>query len=248
MKIKCISCDALARPVYHCAARSPHTIDITLISLGQHIKPKQLGLSLQTEIDRVDGRAYDAVVLCYGLCGQATAGLQARDLPLVIPRAHDCITLYLGDRAAYQAHQKQHPGTLWYSKDYIERGSGSEELAPLGAAMDMNSQESYDACVKQFGKERADTLMKAMGKWLDHYERAVFIDQGLGDHTAELAKTREEAAGKGWRFEIIPGNLRLIEQLLSGQWDEEDFLVVRPGQKITMGFGEKILTAADQAP
>jgi hypothetical protein len=31
------------------------------------------------------------VVLAYGLCGGATAGLRAGSIPLVVPRAHDCI-------------------------------------------------------------------------------------------------------------------------------------------------------------
>ena len=55
------------------------------------------------------------------MCGTATVGLTARHAPLVLPRAHDCITLYLGSRQRYNEEFMRHPGTYWYSVDYMER-------------------------------------------------------------------------------------------------------------------------------
>ena len=69
MKLKCISCDALARQVYLCAAGSPHLIDVELVSMGQHIKPKELNKTLQDRIDSVTDKTYNSILLCYGLCG-----------------------------------------------------------------------------------------------------------------------------------------------------------------------------------
>ena len=34
MRLKVIGCDSLARLVYHCAAHSPHTVDVMLFPLG----------------------------------------------------------------------------------------------------------------------------------------------------------------------------------------------------------------------
>ena len=65
------------------------------------------------------GKGYDAVVMVYGLCGRATAGITARDVPVVIPRAHDCITLFLGSRARYSEQHENQPGTYWYSPEII---------------------------------------------------------------------------------------------------------------------------------
>lgn len=50
---------------------------------------------------------------------------------LVIPRAHDCITLYLGSRQRYLEQFNARPGTYWYSLDYLERYSGDKRLALL---------------------------------------------------------------------------------------------------------------------
>ena len=68
----------------------------------------------------------------YGLCGQATAGLTAAGLPVVVPRAHDCITLFLGSRREYQHQFEDFPGTYWYAQDYVERDDGSGRRACAG--------------------------------------------------------------------------------------------------------------------
>jgi len=91
MRIKCIGCDALARVIYLCAAQSPHLVDVTLLRLGLHRKPADLQVRLQREIDNVtqerleNGLTYDAIVMVYGLCGRSTAGIVARDIPVIIP-------------------------------------------------------------------------------------------------------------------------------------------------------------------
>src|SRR5512145_92654 len=100
MKMKALTCDALARPVYWAAAHSPHTVDVELLRFGLHTRPNELHNRLQAHIDAAP-HGYDAVILAYGLCGKATAGLKARHTPLVITRAHDCITLFLGSRTRY---------------------------------------------------------------------------------------------------------------------------------------------------
>src|SRR5512138_2513762 len=133
MRLKCIGCDALARMIYWNAANTPHLVDIEIFRLGLHRKPADLQTRLQQEIDASVGQGYDAIVMAYGLCGRATAGITARDVPVIVPRAHDCITLFLGSRARYKEQHEQQPGTYWYSPDYIERGAQDGALTALGA-------------------------------------------------------------------------------------------------------------------
>jgi hypothetical protein len=133
--------------VYLCAAQSPHIVDVELLRLGLHDEPAYLRDQLQTRIDASTGQGYDAIVLAYGLCGLATAGLMARDIPLVMPRAHDCITLFLGDRARYKDQFENNPGTYWYALDYIERKDGSGTALGLGSNTGTNIHAEYDAYV-----------------------------------------------------------------------------------------------------
>ena len=91
----------LARPLYYLAATSPNIIDIQLVKRSLHDEPNRMRSKLQKKIDLMDNYDYDAVLLGYGLCGNGTVGLQARSLPLIIPRVHDCITLLLGNPNRY---------------------------------------------------------------------------------------------------------------------------------------------------
>jgi hypothetical protein len=223
-----LTCEALARSVYAAAASTPHTVSVRLLEQGLHDHPRNLRIALQTQIDAIEAGAYDAILLAYGLCGLSTAHITARHTPLVLPRAHDCITLYLGSQERYQEEFEQHPGTYWYSVDYMERGGGTA----LGAASLQDNEAQYEAWVRKFGQEAADDLVAEMRRWSQHYTRAVFIDTGLGDteHFEQMA--REKAEREGWIFERKQGNRRLMEMLLRGEWPEPEFLMVPPGYTI----------------
>ena len=157
LRLKCLACEALARIAYLCAAQSPHIVDLTLYEIGLHNRPGELRATLQAAIDNADPDKYDAVVLVYGLCGQATLGLQARRTPVVIPKAHDCITLFLGDRARYKRVFEEEPGTYWYTNDYMERKSNSG--VALGTGLEVDLSAVYDEYVEKYGQDNADYLM-----------------------------------------------------------------------------------------
>lgn len=246
MRLKCIGCDALARVIYLCAAQSPHLVDVTMLRLGLHRKPVDLQERLQHEIDDVtheqheSGLKYDAIVMVYGLCGRSTAGITARDIPIIIPRAHDCITLFLGSRVRYVEEHANKPGTYWYSPDYIERGAQDGTLTALGAADAINIEEEYDQYVAKYGKDNADYLMEVMGAWRSHYQRAAFIDMEIGNSGPVEAKAKEEASRRGWSYERVAGDLVLVRRLLNGDWNE-DFLTLQPGQKLAMAYDERVI-------
>lgn len=241
MKLKCIGCEALARPVYLCAAQSPHIVDVELFRLGLHADPADLRGRLQERITMASGQGYDAIVMAYGLCGKATHGLQAADVPIIIPRAHDCITLFLGDRARYQEQFEACPGTYWYALDYIERRDGSGTALSLGSGMDTDAPSVYDEYVAKYGKDNADYLMEVMGAWQQHYQRAVFIDLGIGDGAAVEDEAQGEADRRGWTYERMVGDMILVRRLLMGEWGPE-FLVVQPGEHIGMTYGYDVIT------
>ncbi len=243
MYLNCLACEALARLVYLAAARSPHTVDVELFRLGWHHDPPLLRTRLQAAIDAAAAdpeRNYDAVVMAYGLCGRATEGLVAREMPLVLPRAHDCITLFLGGRARYAQQFTDYPGTYWYVRDYVERKSGATALS-LGAEGFEDVQEQYDTYVLKYGQDNADYLMEVMGGWREHYNRAAYIDMGVGDSSATEVETRAEADRRGWTFDKLVGDLVLIRRLIDGDWDT-DFLVLQPGEQIKMAYDERVIT------
>jgi hypothetical protein len=244
MRLKCLGCDALARPIYLCAATSPHTVDVTLLRRGLHVHPANLRSCLQAEIDAAN-QDYDAIAMVYGFCGGATAGLVAGKVPLVVPRAHDCITVFLGSRERYQAEFTEHPGTYWYVQDYLERQDNpNEALLGVGAPSDDALQATYDEYVEKYGKNNADYLMEQLGAWLSHYDRAVFIDLEIADATAIEERARAEAQRRGWAFERMTGSLEIVRRLLAAEW-EDDFLVLEPGRQLVMSYDDGVIAAAE---
>lgn len=241
MRIVALTCEVLARAVYLSAATSPNVVDVRLNRRGLHDTPPELRLTLQGEIDAV-GPPYDAVVLAYGLCGGGSAGLRATKVPLVIARAHDCITLFLGDRARYASEAKAHPGTFWYVQDYLERADDGP-FAGLGAASDSAARATHAEYVRLYGPDNADYLMEVMGAWRDHYDRAAFVDTGVGDASATRERARTEAASRDWSFAPIEGSLVLVKRLIDGDWDPRDFLTLKPGESLAMSYDDNVVCA-----
>lgn len=237
-----LTCEALARSVYAAAAESPHTVAVRLYRQGLHNTPKRLRETLQGQIDAIQPGECDAILLAYGICGTSTVGLSCPHTPLVMPRTHDCIALYLGSHARYQQEFDANPGTYWYSLDYMERNEPGSNVA-LGAITLANMDEVYDEYVEKYGKENADYLMEVMGEWGKHYNRAVFIDMGIGDGSQFEQMAQEEAARRGWLFERKQGNQRMIRMLIHGDWAEDEFLVVPPGYRICQTGAEGLIKA-----
>ena len=245
LRILALTCEVLARSVYLCAARSPNIVDVRLNRRGLHDDPPNLRTILQAELDTA-GPPYDAVALAYGLCGGAVAGLKAGTLPLVVPRAHDCITLFLGSRERYLAESSADPGTYWYVQDYLERTDDQSAFGGVGAVSDAAARSTYEEYVEKYGEENAEYLMEVMGSWRSHYDRAAFIDLEVADKlgaAAAEARARHDAEGRGWRFEKLAGELVLIRQLIDAQWDDADMLVLAPGERLAMSYDERVIRA-----
>jgi len=245
VRLLALTCEVLARSVYLCAARSPHAVDVRLNRRGLHDEPPRLRDLLQAEIDGA-GDPYDAVVLAYGLCGGGTAGLRAGTLPLVVPRAHDCITLFLGDRDRYSAEMTGHPGTYWYVQDFLERTDQDSPFAGLGALSDAEARALHAGYAERYGRDNADYLMEALGAWRQHYDRAAYIDMGTGDTLGVAAAetdARLDAERHGWAFERLAGELILVRRLLEGDWDPALFVVVQPGDRLVMSYDEGVVRA-----
>ncbi len=251
LRLLAIACEALARPSYLCAALSPQVVDIRLLRRGLHDTPVTLREQLQAAIDdaAMADPAYDAVILAYGLCGGATAGIAATALPVVLPRAHDCITLFLGSRSRYEAEFSRDPGTYWYVADDVERSRPEGDatgLMGVGATSDDELAAVYADYVARYGKDNADYLMEAMGAWRTQYDRAAFIDTGVGDGGMSERRARDETARRGWRFERLAGDLALLRRLFAGGWSE-DFLVLQPGERLAMSYDEAVVRATREA-
>ena len=120
-KLAVITCRVLEVEIEHLASGMDHVVHIERMEQGLHNEPAKLKIEVQAAIERVEETTdAEAIVLGYGLCSRGTEGLVASRCRLVIPRAHDCITVLLGCRDRYAEYVAQHPGTYWYSPGWNE--------------------------------------------------------------------------------------------------------------------------------
>lgn len=242
-RYRLIACEVMFREVCLCASRCRNIIEISFMKQGYHgMGDEKMREQLQAEIDSIDTKNYDAILLCYGLCNNGTQGLHA-NIPIVIPRAHDCITLLMGSKEIYKEYFFANPGTYFLSSGWIERDEGDVEggisqMFGLGKGMDYYT-ELYD-------EETAAYLAKMLGDTTANYKKMTFIDTGTGTGVEDREAARERAEKKNWEFEEITGDISLIAGLLNGKWDEEKYLVIDPGKTIVPSNDDNVLVALEQ--
>ncbi|MGI6384736.1 MAG: DUF1638 domain-containing protein [bacterium] len=225
LKLKVIACGVLARELYHLAAVARNIIDIQLLPQGLHNEPDKLRQRLQQRIDAVleEGMDYDAILLGYGLCSNGLAGITARNIPLIVPRGHDCITILLGSKEAYKDYFDAHGGVYWYSPGWIERS------LPPGKERYERTLQQY---IERYGEDNALYLMETENNWHKEYSLATYIDWEMPDSEEYKGYTRECAAYLGWGYDEFTGDEGLLQRLLNGDWNNDDFLTVPPESMI----------------
>ena len=246
MHLKVIACEVAAREIYHCAARAVNTTDITLFTQGLHDNSDTCRQELQAQIDAVPADKFDALLLGYGLCNNAIVGLRAGKLRLVVPRAHDCITFFLGGKERYAQLFAERPGTYWYTSGWLEygkrRGDRVEYMQNSGLAKRMKYQEF----IEKYGEENGKFLFESMSSWEVHYSHGCLIEFPFTAHLGLEEKVRETCAEKKWDYAAVPGDVTLLQDWLDGRWDAERFLVLEPGQVVRAKYDDRIIEAANE--
>ena len=251
-RLKFIGCEIIFREACKLAAGSPHQVDPEFLRKGLHdLETGDMLARIQGAVDAVNpDDNYDAILLGYARCNDGVVGLQARDIPLVIPRAHDCITLFFGSREAYRQYFDNNPGTYYMTTGWIERGdydpsgkSMQQQNAPVGTAgvlEKLGLGDSYEEMVEKYGKDNADYIVASMGNWRDAYSKVLYLKMGVCDEAEFIEIATQRARENSWELEVRDGDIGLLAKMFRGQWDD-DFLVVQPGQNIVARNDNNVL-------
>lgn len=211
MKYLVIACNIMRDELLRFQANG---ISFVFLEQSLHRTPQKMKPIIQGEIDKAAEQDWDYIILSYGLCSNGILGVKANCHPIVIPRAHDCIALFLGSLERHMEEHKKEPGTYYLTKGWIEEGK-----SPLGI---------YQEYCQRYDKETAEWVIR---EELKNYTRIALVDMG-----ADLSETHREHAMENakflhLRYEEIKGSLEFFEKMLRGMWDK-DFIILRPGEEI----------------
>lgn len=230
-KIGLIGCGVMQLDVEAAAQAAGVALEQHYLEAGLHDNPGELKRRLQAKVDELSASGdYERIVLAYGICGRGVVGIQARQVPLVVPRVNDCIALFLGSDQAYREQFASCPGTFyisagWFEKKVQPRG---RRTAPKGPLPDSDLQR----LTKRYGEENGRAIADFLGSWKRNYQRVVFIDTGAGDTARYEAYARAMAEEFGWDYERVSGSQDLVMALLTCQESSDQVLWVPPRQVI----------------
>ncbi|MEJ5376380.1 MAG: DUF1638 domain-containing protein [bacterium] len=190
-------------------------VQVRYVEQALHRVPQNMASRVQQEIDRVSSYA-GLVILGYGLCSNGIVGVVAPPQGLVVPKAHDCIALFLGSLENYRRSFGERPGTY-----YLTPGWVAEHKDPLGILQEY---------IQRYGEETAQWVMT---EELKHYTHIALINSGVGDVKRLRERARENARYFGKQYHEIAGDLSYLRRLLQGPYTDEDFFFIAPGEKVT---------------
>jgi len=242
LRLKLIACEIFYREICDVVARSVNQVDIEFLPKGLHdIGQPGMFARLNEVLTAVDESQYDAIVLAYGLCNNGIVGLAARSVPLVVPRGHDCMTLFMGTKERYLEYFQSHPGVYFKTSGWIERGDGLQQFGDETVQGKSGMELTYEEMVEKYGEDKAKFRWEQLGDMTRNYSGVTFIEMGVGPDEQFERQAREEAAEQGWKFEKIVGDMSLIRTMVDGPWDDDRFLVIPAGQKIEPSYDADII-------
>lgn len=209
-RVKIVTCQTVGEEL---KPLLPDDFEMVMLEYGLHNVPENLHIQLQQAIDSTS-QDVGTILLGYGMCANAVMGLSSRTFRLVIPKADDCITLFLGSRQEYLRQFKEAPGTFYLTKGWIECGDDPYTV--------------YCALRDKYGHEKAYRITK---HYIGNYTRLALINTGNYNSAAYHKYARMVADYFDLTYEEIPGSNTLLNKLIQFDWDD-DFVIVEPGERV----------------
>ncbi len=208
-----LSCSTLRQELEFVMKKIDCSYPIEWIDSGLHVWPDKLRMEIQKKIDEIDSK-YTTVLLLFGFCGNSLVGIKACGKTLILPKTADCIPIFLGSN---KMREKAGIDTYFFTQGYLN--------------LETTMVTDYKRSIEKYGEKKGKRLVKAM---MVHYKRLAVIDTGTFEVESVVEGIKDLSQTLNIPTVVLEGNLKLIENLLTRKWDDENFLLVKPGETITL--------------
>lgn len=199
------SCITLQKELEQTIAKIGFDGKVRYLDVALHSDPQKMHRTLQKIID--DNTEAEEIIICVSGCGKATCDLQASTCNLAVPRTMDCIDVLLTGSGI-----KRPDGAIFITKSWMN--------------FMKNSSIDYMKLVQERGKAAAEEYLKKLYHgFTDFY----IIDTGTYDlneveaYIMPLVKLLEGTLTR------LPGPYRVLEKLVSGNYDESVIFIPKGG-------------------
>ena len=211
MKTIIIACRTLEDEIALAQKNAGTSFPVEYIESGLHERPKKLHEAAQELLQRVKARR---VLFCLGQCGNSLTGLNTGSHELIMPKIDDCLSLLIGssgEKARIAATDK----AFFLTEGWL-RGEST-------------IMSQYEKSVEKYGEDTALVILEMM---YEHYETLGLIDAGAAPMDELWEKTAQMADLLGLARKSYPGTVSYIEQLLTGPWTPDKFIIKAPHEEI----------------
>jgi hypothetical protein len=228
-------------------SRADGRVEVQYLPMGVHQETGQYAWSaIQKAVDSANPDIYHHVLIGYGLCNYGVRGLRARQLPLVLPRRHDCISLLLGSQQRYEDLLQEEPSTYFQSSGWVD-AAAEGPVQPLGiVGTRLGNAQDLTSLIAKYGEDNGRFLFETLRPRA--YAQHVYLTTGTTGEQQLLERCQETARQAGCPLRIIEGTTQLLDALVHGPWPEEEFLVVPPGKEVDLTYDEGLLRWKDPSP
>lgn len=210
MKSLIVGCQTLKSELLAAIEKTGCSYDLIWIEAHLHNYKDKLNKALQEILDQAD--SYDRIFFSTGFCGNSISGLENHQATLIIPKVDDCISLLFG------GSKNKSP---WLDSYFLTEGWIQGQN---------NIWKEYQYALNKYGPRRADRIFQML---FANYSRIALLDTGCYSLAPSLKEAQKIADTFSLDCQIVPATTKYIEDLLTGPWEEERFLIVPPGQTIT---------------
>ena len=212
MRTCLIACETVRDELELALSKTGGDYDIYWIESGLHNFPDRLHDCIQETLDRME--AYDTVLMCFGMCGNAMKNIRTKSFRLVIPKVEDCISLLFG------SDQKRRDFSSKNAAYFLTAGWMKGER---------NLWAEYQHSVKRFGERKAKRIA---GRMYANYRTLALLDTGAYPFDRLMEETEKIEHTLGLQRMPVKGTLSLIQELLQESWQPEKFYIVEPYSRL----------------